>query len=230
MNKTVKLTGATIIATVVITVLSIVPAWAHRPQVTGVSACSAGNHQITWTIGNNLQKQPMTIMSADAMLGSTPYAVTGYSTDPIIYGTPTAATTSVPGDLTGEVDIVVVGRWPDGITNPAKGSVMLTDPCPATTTTTTTPASTTTTTPTVTTMPGETPSTFVVPPPGSDVNTCTPGTTAAGPTTTGTACQLAMTGGPNMALVGGGAAALLVLGALALGFGITPPASKRRGL
>lgn len=206
------------------------PSWAHRPVLSGDATCPSADHVITWSIGNNLKKQPMTIMSATAVLdtNSTTYAVTGY-TNPVDYGAPTSATTVVPGDLTGTVTLTIVGLWPDGITNPKTAVVALADPCAATTTTTTAPpttttvpGSTTTTAPTVTTAPNDTTTTGVVPAPGSDVSACT---------ATSNCKQLAYTDNNGLYYLRIGGLVALALGLIAMIFALKDrTVAERRGL
>ncbi|MDQ1475903.1 MAG: hypothetical protein QOE62_1132, partial [Actinomycetota bacterium] len=81
--------------------VTAIPAWAHRPLVSGQAVCSDGEHTITWSIGNTDTYLTMHIASATATLGTLTFAVTGYGD--VASHAFTSATTVVAGGLTGDV-------------------------------------------------------------------------------------------------------------------------------
>jgi LPXTG-motif cell wall-anchored protein len=153
------------------------PAWAHHPILSGETECTNGDHVVSWTIENNQTDQAMTIDSATAamVIGGAEYPVTGY-TSPVGNSGTTHATTIVPGNVTGTIELTVDASWPDGITSIKDVSVELVDTCTSTSTTTTTASTTTTTT----TVPETT--TTTVP----ETTTTVPETTTTVPQTTTT--------------------------------------------
>ena len=54
-------------------------AFAHHSDLSGESVCTGGDHEITWTIGNDQPTNTMTITGATATMGAQPYAVTDYN-------------------------------------------------------------------------------------------------------------------------------------------------------
>jgi LPXTG-motif cell wall-anchored protein len=179
-------------------------AWACHPVLSGVARCTqSGDQLVTWTIGNSQFDQPMTITAASAQVGSTFYAVTGYSTV-VPDGGSTSATTTLPSHLTGTVVLSVTGKWSHRLWATRQTSVELGGMCsppttttttttvPPTTTTTTVPPTTTTTTeppPTTTTEQSttsttESPTTTILPPTSTTVGPTS--TTTTEPTTTST--------------------------------------------
>jgi LPXTG-motif cell wall-anchored protein len=123
------------------------PASAHTPTASGSTSCPDANHLVSWTIHNSDRDfGTMTIASATATIGGTTYAVTGYEADVPPLST-THATTTVPGDVTGTIDLTLQVHWPDGFKNHASASVELQAPCHETTTTTPSTTSPSTTTP-----------------------------------------------------------------------------------
>lgn len=158
------------------------PASAHSSLVSGQTSCVNVNHVVTWSIGNDFGL-PMTIDTATATLGNQTFPVTGY-VNPVSQGTPTTATTTIPGNLTGVVTLTVHSVWSDDFTQTNTATVDLTVPCNSDTTTvpetTTVPGATTTTVtvPETTTSLDVLPTTTVVPPPLA--------TTTTGPQTTTT--------------------------------------------
>jgi len=138
-------------------VVAVVGGFAHaasawHPVLSGDTTCSDSDHVVTWSIGNSNRHAPMTIASATASVGSTQYAVSGYSAV-VPGGGSTPATTTVPGAVTGTVVLTVHATWPAGQQATASTSVVLEENC---TTTTTTSTSTTTTMTTTTTIPRST--------------------------------------------------------------------------
>ncbi len=148
-----------------IVVVMASPAWAHHPLLSGETVCTNGDHVVTWTIGNvtTSVSLTMTIASATAAIGATPYDVTGYSPTVEPNGPTTTATTIVPGDVTGTITLTVTGTWPDEVTETRTASVTLEQICipDETTTTSTTESSTTTTTESTTTTTTEAPTTTI---------------------------------------------------------------------
>jgi LPXTG-motif cell wall-anchored protein len=165
------------------------PAWAHHPILSGETECTNGDHVVSWTIENNQTDQAMTIDSAIAAMvpGGAEYPVTGY-TSPVGNSGSTNATTIVPGNVTGTIELTVDASWPDGVTSTKDVSVELVDTCTSTSTTTTTAATTTTTTAatTTTTVPE---TTTTVP----ETTTTVPETTTTVPETTTTVAETTTT-------------------------------------
>ena len=120
------------------------PAGAHHAMVTGVASCSDGSHLVTWTITNDLAKNPMTV-TATSIAEGVAYDVS-VVTNPVPDGGSTQATTVVPGIVTGTITITVVGTWPDEFSRTFTASVELPETC-VPTETTVPPSSTTATTP-----------------------------------------------------------------------------------
>lgn len=168
------------------------PAWAHFPVLSGETDCPNGDHVVTWTIANSETDpaRPMTIVSADATVGTQHFSVTGYAS-PVAASDTTPATTVIPGSVTGTVVLTINASWPDGVTATRTTSVPLQQNCAGTTTTTLEPTTTTeeptttvepTTTTTVeATTTTEEPTTTTVEP---TTTTVEPTTTTEEPTTT----------------------------------------------
>jgi LPXTG-motif cell wall-anchored protein len=199
------------------------PAWAHHVAVSGTTSCPDENHLVTWTIHNveTLPSRPMTIVSASAEVNGTTYAVTGYDTTVAPDGN-TQATSTVPGDVEGTINITVRVTWPDNYNGTATGSVELTPPCHETTTTTpstTTPTTTATTAPSGSTSPPVTGGTA-------------PSTAGPGPSTNGVegGVQAAEAGGGTLPRTGAANAtnwALVGLTALLFGAALVAVSAKR---
>jgi len=130
------------------------PASAHSASLSGSTQCFNGDHLVTWHITNSSQTTTllMTVTSIEAKIGSTTYAVTGY-TSPLAKGASTDGTSTVPGGVTGTITATMHTAWPDGITDTDVESVTLEDNCVSTTTTSTSTSTSTTTTTTTTTVP-----------------------------------------------------------------------------
>ncbi len=88
-------------------------AFAHHSDLSGETVCTSGDHEITWTIGNDQPINAMTITGATATMGSQTYLVTDYS-ETVDPGGSTLATTIVPGSITGDVTLTVDASWDDG--------------------------------------------------------------------------------------------------------------------
>lgn len=157
------------------------PAWAHFPVLSGETGCPNGDHVVTWTIANSETDpaRPMTIVSADATVGTQHFAVTGY-VSPVVASGSTPATSVIPGSVTGTVVLTINASWPDGVTATRTTSVVLDQDCVGTTTTTLAPTTTTTVEPTTTTT--EAPTTTTVEP--TTTTTVEATTTTEEPTTT----------------------------------------------
>jgi LPXTG-motif cell wall-anchored protein len=170
------------------------PASAHNTTLTGDTVCFNGDHLVTWHIKNSSQTTTllMTIVSIEAHIGATSYAVTGYSTSGVAKGATTDGTSTVPGGITGTITATVHVSWPDGITDTDTASVTLEDNCNSSTTTST--STTTTTVPeTTTTVAGTTtiftttttvPETTTTTVPETTTTTVPETTTTQAPTTT----------------------------------------------
>lgn len=181
--------------------LTAAAAFAHHPVLSGATACPGEDHIVTWSIGNSEPAQPMTIISASAVLNGTTYTVTGY-TSPIPGGGSTSATTTVPGDLAGTITLTVTGDWPDSFAATRTTTVDLVDPCTTTTTTgdtTTTTGETTTTTGETTTTTSESTTTTTSEPSTTttSASTTTTSTPSETTTTTGTKTPGGDVGGPE---------------------------------
>jgi LPXTG-motif cell wall-anchored protein len=92
----------------------------------------------------------MTIDSAIAEIGATTYSVSGY-TSPVGPSDSTDATSTVPGDIEGTIELHVNVSWPNGVTSYNTGEVEIPNSCCECTTTTTTQPTTTTEATTTTT-------------------------------------------------------------------------------
>jgi hypothetical protein len=128
-------------------VTTAVPAFAHTTTLTGSSVCSDGAHVITWTIESLDTTLPMHVASATATLDSTQqFPVDGAVGMDIPENTSITASTTIPGNLIGTVELAVHGTWSDLATADATTSVSLTSECtPGDTSTTSTTATTSTT-------------------------------------------------------------------------------------
>jgi hypothetical protein len=204
-NRRRAVVGAAGVAIIAMFVVgTALPAWAHHPVLSGTTACSDGEHVISWTIGNSESGWVMHIDTATAVLGGQSFAVTGYTPNVAKLGS-TSATSTLPGGSTGTVTITVKATWTDGTTATRSGTVTLSSNCSGPTTTTTTGGGTTTTTTgggttttiggeTTTTIGGETTTTI-----GGETTTTLPGettTTISGETSTSLGGTTTTTGTP----------------------------------
>ena len=216
--------AAVTIAVVAFVLVLARPAWAHTPSVSGTTSCPDENHLVSWTINNDPDPHfgAMTILSVKATVGAIDYGLDGYDHVVPPAGA-THGTTTVPGDVTGTITLVLHVKWPDNFEGHTQGTVELQPPCHETSTTT---ASTTTTS----TPPNSGTSPASSPPVSGGSTPTSAGGGAGGieaggsPTTAGGAVQAAEAGGTlprtgapstNWALVGlaslaFGAALLLV--------------------
>jgi LPXTG-motif cell wall-anchored protein len=205
------------------------PAYAHHSVLSGSTACSDGEHVVTWSIQAVSRVQlPMTIDSAFATNNGTTYAATGYAS-PINDGDTTYATTVLPAGSTGTVTLQVHSTWPDGVQYTNSTSVELQHDClpstttttEATTTTTAPPTTTTTEATTTTTAPPTTTTTievagstslppFTVPPPASSTSAPPPGQATSTLVAEGTTVPAPVTG--NLPHTGGDAGFPIVFG------------------
>ncbi len=157
-------------------VATALPAAAHDEILTGHATCSDGDHLINWTIANTNTNFSMHVQSATATLnGGQQFPVVGPSD--IAGHVTAAATTTIPGGLTGNVVFDVFVRWTDGITNEVGINVSLSTGCSGSTTTTTGATTSTTEAPTSTT---EAPTTTIE---GTTSTTFEPTTTIESSTT-----------------------------------------------
>ncbi len=181
-NRRRAVVGAAGIAIIAMFVVgTALPAWAHHPVLSGTTACSDGDHVISWTIGNSESGWVMHIDTATAVLGSQSFAVTGYSPNVAKLGS-TSATSTLPGGSTGTVTLTVKATWTDGTTATRSGTVTLSSQCSGSTTTTIGGGTTTTIGGTTTTIGGGTTTTI-----GGQTTTTISGettTTVGGETTT----------------------------------------------
>lgn len=167
---------------------ALVPIAAHHALLSGSTSCAAGAQLVTWEIGNEQPRKPMTIVSATATLNDASWPVDGY-TNPVAPSGTTEAHTTLSGTLSGPLALDVAGSWPDGHHWSGSASVALLGDCESTTTTS--PVSTSTTSPTPTSpTTASTPSSVL--PRSTDVVT----TMAPSSPTTSPAPNLAATGGP----------------------------------
>jgi LPXTG-motif cell wall-anchored protein len=209
------------------------PASAHTVVVSGTTSCPDENHLVTWTISNpeTLADRSMIIVSATAEVDGVPYPVEGYDAGVPPQGS-TQATSVVPGDVTGTIDITVRVRFPDNFRAHAEASVELTPPCEETTTTTsptTAPPTTASTSPPVTggtspTTAGPSPSTGGPGPSGGPQG-------SAGPDQTGGVAGIeAGAGGGSLPTTGAASTNWALVGVVALLFGTALVAASRRTL
>ncbi len=230
----VRSAGIVAVVAAACVLLFATPASAHSFTVRGATTCPDGEHVVTWTIRNpETEFGPLTITSASAEVGGTTFAVTGY-TSPIAERSSTTATTTVPGSVNGQITITVRGRWADGVTFTATGSVDLQPPCEETTTTTASTTTSTTSPPTsVTTSPpvtgGTTPATVTTPSSGvSPTEASLPAGQVGG-------VQAEEAGNATLPRTGADATNWTLVGLAALGFGAallalssTRPLARRR--
>ena len=216
------------------------PASAHTVVVSGTTSCPDENHLVTWTIRNpeTLADRSLVIVSATADVDGVSYPVEGYDAGIPPQGS-TQATSVVPGDVTGTIDITVRVRFPDDFRAHAKASVELMPPCEETTTTTspttapptTAPPTTASTSPPVTggtspTTAGPSPSTGGGPGPSSGGPQG-----SAGPGQTGGVAGIeAGAGGDTLPTTGSPSTNWALVGVVAIGFGIALVAGSRRAL
>jgi LPXTG-motif cell wall-anchored protein len=220
--------GVITIVVVAVVLVFARPAWAHTPTASGTTSGPGANHIVSWTINNpDTQFGAATILSATARVHATDYAVTGYDASIPPAGS-TNATTTVPGDVTGTIRLIVNVRWADNFEGSARATVELQPPCNETTTTTsttttstTTPSSTSASSSSTTASSGPPVSGGGVSPTGVGASTSAPGSGAAA--AEAGAGSLPRTGSPstNWALVG---FASFAFGALLLA------ASSKRGV
>ena len=178
------LRASLIIGAVTATLVALAaPAWACDVIVTGTTTCTDGAHVVTWTFQNSESDKVMSIDYALAATPSRAYSVSGWSPTVGFNGS-TSATTVVPGNDAGPLNVDVSASWDNGFYNTDFGSVDLGAACappPTTTTPTTQPVTPTTQPVTPTTEappPTDTTPTTEAPPP-----TDTTPTTEAPPTT-----------------------------------------------
>jgi LPXTG-motif cell wall-anchored protein len=137
------------------------PASAYHADISGWASCSNGVHVVHWSFTNSQSNMEMTIDSATAAIGATPYPVDGY-TSPVADGGSTNATSTVPGNVTGTIKATLQVSWPDHSSVISTGEVNIPGSCCECSTTTTTTEVTTTTkhvcgcTTTTTTQPATT--------------------------------------------------------------------------
>ncbi len=131
----------------VFVVATAAPAFAHDEALSGQTVCSNGDHLVTWSIGNRNTPLPMLVVTATATLnGGQQFAVAGAVGSAVPSEADIPATTTVPGNLTGDLVLDVLGRWSDGhqVEQPTF-SLSLGGQCSTGPTTTTTEATTSTT-------------------------------------------------------------------------------------
>ena len=126
------------------------PASAHHADVSGSTTCADGVHVVHWTFTNSQNNMAMTIDSATAAIGATPYTVDGY-TSPVANSGSTTATSNVPGNVTGTITATLHVSWPDNYSVISTGEVNIAQSCCECSTSTTTAPTTTTTEVTTTT-------------------------------------------------------------------------------
>jgi hypothetical protein len=177
------LRASLIIGVVTATLVALAaPAWACDVIVSGTTTCTDGAHVVTWTFQNSESDKMMSINYALAATPSHMYTVSGWSPTVGFNGS-TSATTTVPGNDAGPLNIDVSASWDNGFTNVDYGSVDLGAACPAPPTTTTTTQPPTTTTPPVTPTTEAPPPTDTTPTTEAPPPTDTTPTTEAPPTT-----------------------------------------------
>jgi hypothetical protein len=128
-------------------VATAAPAFAHTADLAGTTVCSNGNHVVTWTIGSSDTTLPMTIDTVTATLNdSQQFPVVGAAVGTSVPAEGSiSASTTVPGDMLGNIILHVAGSWSDGHADDKTFSVALISACGPDTTTTTTEATTSTT-------------------------------------------------------------------------------------
>ena len=141
------------------------PALAVHPELSGTVQCAAGEQIVSWTVSNSEStsdsNRAMTVTGISVSSGT----VTGVAVGAVLPPTPAAgstlvATTVLPGDQTGSVELTVradwdTGDWEDGARTGIVRSVAVTlaGGCAGATTSTTSTTTTSSTTTTTTAAP-----------------------------------------------------------------------------